>query len=166
MSRLVNDSQAAPESFSLRVIKYIPVEAIALYLAVENIIRGLPAATPARPVDAFIAAYGAYILFFAVWLATPFYLALQKCDAGDRLLIQILLALILFPVWVYALDGLVFDAQHWSLHSFALAAVLLPLATLLSGVIPNRLALSDLKAPLNFRRRHSGDDNEPVAARA
>jgi hypothetical protein len=104
--------------------------------------------------------------FFAVWLAAPFHLARQKREAGDRLLIQIILALILFPIWVYALDGLVFDAQHWSLHPFALAAVLLPLATLLSGAIPNRVALSDLSAALNFRRRHSGDENEPVAARA
>jgi hypothetical protein len=159
MSRLVVETQASPENAASRIVKYIPSEAIAFYVVVENIVRTLgsdaaPSASGAI-VDSYIKANGPFILFFATWLLIPFYIALQKSDKNEKSLLQTLVGLLLFPIWIYAINGIPFDAQHWNLHSSVLAAILLAVATLVSGVIPNILSPSDFKVnwALIWKRR-------------
>jgi hypothetical protein len=151
MSRLVRDDPESGDGFAARVVKYVPSEILAFYISVENIIKELKppasdgAAATGNFIDVFIVNKGPYWLFFLCWLGIPFYLVLQKDKNVNKCFVQSVISMVLFPVWVYSMDGLIFDRTHT--YSAALSAILLAFVTLMSGIVPNSFSWSDI----NFR---------------
>jgi len=148
MSRLVRDDPESSDGFAARVVKYVPSEILAFYISVENIIKELKppasdgAAAAGNFVDVLIYDKGPYWLFFFCWLGIPFYLAMQKDKNANKSFVQSVISMVLFPVWVYSIDGLIFDRTHT--YSAALSAILLGFVTLMSGIVPNSFGWADV----------------------
>ena len=120
---------AAPEEadrYLDRLLKYLPAEVVALYLAVQTAVLGLPAGSQ-RQVGG--------ILVFAIFLVgTYFWLR----NDGVTRTTQIAISIGAFVVWVLATSGgplagfdLAADARKWG-------AVLVPLFTFATAAIEPR----------------------------
>jgi hypothetical protein len=81
------------EDFIGRLVKYVPTEIVGLYLAASGVV----------PKDQTT---WAWIVFGLCFVITPFYLWFATRDpVKGPLLLQIALATVAFPVWVFAIGG-------------------------------------------------------------
>lgn len=117
------EPQLVPDDYKMKVIKYIPTEIVAAYIALEGIIKA-SAQAPA----------GAYWMVFVILLIlTPFYVwritnqAEQK-PAWD----QIIVSFFSFIIWVMAIGG-PFTTLSW--YQPIYPALLLPIFTLIVPLI-------------------------------
>ncbi|MDQ6891093.1 MAG: hypothetical protein M3167_00225 [Acidobacteriota bacterium] len=115
------------EDYLGRLVKYIPAEAIALYLAGIRIVG-----------DQSHDAVG-WGIFAACLLLTPFYLAGATRDPAQGkgpLWEQVALATIAFPVWAFNVGGGPFDRwQHAPTDLHAVGALALLFVTAIFGLI-------------------------------
>jgi hypothetical protein len=96
---------ARKEDFMGRLLKYIPAEIVGLYLAAKGVVVGA-AGDDANTILWAVASLS--------WLLVPVYLWVATSRDGQKpLLIQILLASIAFPVWVFAISGAPVSSLHW-----------------------------------------------------
>ena len=110
----------APDDYKDRLIKYIPAEIVAAFLAIQNIIN---AAQQSQVGLLFWGAFGVLLIL------TPIYLAkVQKVSKVTQLAIST----IAFIVWVYALGG---PFAGTPIHSPLAAAIVLILYTLVVSFI-------------------------------
>lgn len=93
-----------PDDYPSRLLKYIPAEVVALYVAATGIV---PAAHPKH-----FPYLWAIFVFCAI--ATPVYMFITARDEVTKKPIwkQIVLATLAFPVWAYALGG-AFTSLTW-----------------------------------------------------
>lgn len=107
-----------------RLAKYIPAEIVALYLSVK------PLPSPASRENAL------WWIFWVCLILTPIYLILTtrkpKEGKGPQW-IQVILATIAFPIWVWAVGNGPFD--QWAVEGWVITLVLGGM-TLLIGAIP------------------------------
>lgn len=114
------------DPYEVRLLKYIPAEIVALYLAT---MRAVPV-EPDKPIPCL--AYA--IVFAANLILVPLYLYFATRDKAKNkgpLVPQIVLATVAFPVWVFAI-GPPFSCLGW--YRGWEAAVVLPIATLAIGL--------------------------------
>lgn len=105
-----------------RLAGYIPTEIVGLYLAASGVI---PKANEQEVV--------LWIVFAACWILTPIYLWYATNDPKKGpLVLQIMLASIAFPVWVFAIGG-PFELQSW--YKAYIASILLFFVTFIIGFI-------------------------------
>ncbi len=113
-----------PDGYSSRVLKYIPAEVVAVYIAVQGAVAQ---ATSATPNDTIL-----WIAFGILLVLTPVYLWRV---AHVTKTLQLVIATIAFAVWVFSLGG-PFASLSW--YQAIYGAVLLPLFTFAAGIIiPN-----------------------------
>jgi ACR3 family arsenite efflux pump ArsB len=116
---------AKPEEYLGRLVKYIPAEIVAIYLAATGFV---PAVDESRQT-------WLWIIFAACAVLTPiyFYLATRDKEKGNRpLVIQVVLATVAFPVWVFAVGG-PFAALAW--YKSYVASIILIFVTSIFGKI-------------------------------
>lgn len=111
------------DDYFARLAKYIPSEILALYLAMS-------AAVPQNHATAL------WIVFALNLLLVPIYMwIVTSRDPGKGpLVIQVVLATIAFPVWVFAM-GPPFSLFSWYLDWKWLATILLMFSTVVFGLI-------------------------------
>lgn len=114
----------SPDGYSTRVLKYIPAEVVAVYIAVQGAINQ---ADP-TPTGATLL----LIAFGILLVLTPVYLWRV---AHVTKTLQLVIATVSFAVWVFSLGG-PFAFLPW--YQAIYGAVLLPLYTFAVGIIiPN-----------------------------
>jgi len=93
------------EDYFGRLAKFIPAEIVALYVAAVGVIPHVPAGTPN---------FRALWIVFGITLAlVPLYLFFATKRGGKKPLpLQIVLATVAFPVWVFAMGG-PFESFPW-----------------------------------------------------
>lgn len=117
-------SAAGPDGYSTRVLKYIPAEVVAVYIAVQG---AIDAAEPTGPNETLL-----WIAFGILFVLTPVYL--WRVGKVTKT-VQLAVATIAFAVWVFSLGG-PFAFLPW--YQAIYGAVLLPLFTFAVGIIiPN-----------------------------
>lgn len=87
-----------PDDYLGRLVKYIPAEVVAIYLAATGFV---PATADDRQT-------WLWIIFAVCAVLTPIYFYIATKDKKNRkgpLYIQVLLATLAFPVWVFAVGG-------------------------------------------------------------
>jgi hypothetical protein len=109
------------DTFTDRLLKYIPAEVVAVYVFVEGIIR--QSATPEQQNTIF------WTVFIILWVCTPLYL--WRVQHVTKV-IQLIVSFLAFFVWVFALGG-PFVSFGW--YNPIYGAVLLPLYTFLIPII-------------------------------
>jgi hypothetical protein len=121
-AKLSGGGTAGGENYPGRLVKYIPAEIVALYLSV----RPLP--SPATRANAL------WWIFWVCLTLTPIYLILttRKPRKGPQW-VQVALATIAFPIWVWAVGNGPFDP--WRVEGWVITLVLGG-TTLLFGAIP------------------------------
>jgi hypothetical protein len=117
------------EDFLGRLLKYIPAEVVGLYLAV----RGVIPSPKTGEVDEVTLLW---IITAACWALVPIYLWVATSRDGQKpLLIQILLATIAFPVWVFAIAGPPVSSVPWLNSHQYVASVVLIFTTFVFGLV-------------------------------
>jgi hypothetical protein len=138
----VPTSTTAVDNYATRIVKYIPAEVIAFYLAADKLfapsrVSGA-AAQPAANGDAnfmslFISAHSNQIaagIFVAALIATPLYLW-KQAEQDQPWLVNVLVSTIAFAIWAYATQGAVFAP----VYDARIASLAILSFTLLSGFI-------------------------------
>jgi hypothetical protein len=106
-----------PDDYLGRLLKYIPAELVALYLAAKGVV-------PANLADSNSTLW---IIVVITWLLVPIYMyVVTTKDGGSPLKWQIFLASIAFPVWVFAVGGTPVTGISWyAAHQFVGSLVLM-----------------------------------------
>lgn len=121
-----------------RVAKYVPAEVVGFYLFVNNVIdqavKSAPAGT-APTMATLPIGWIAWGTFLAGLAATPLYIAFVK-EKGDAWITNTFVSTLAFPIWAYAMNGVVFGATR----DGNFASILLATFTLASGLITPPMA--------------------------
>jgi len=115
------------DSAAERIVKYIPAEVVAFYLAALGIIQTVPDDQAAKK-------NGAYLVALIVGLiAAPLYIAIlgRKDQPGKWLMIG--WSIPAFLVWAYNLGGMF---KVWEIHEPWIGSLLLLTITLVAGLLP------------------------------
>lgn len=114
----------APDDFLARLVKYIPAEIVGLYLAVRGFV---PAG---EPPSVF------WVVAGVSWLLVPIYFWIATTRGGTPpMKLQIALATIAFPIWVFAVGGPPVTSWPWfAVHAY-IASIALVFATVVFGWI-------------------------------
>jgi hypothetical protein len=112
------------DDFLGRLVKYIPAELVGLYIAA----RGVIPKTEEPVVFWTVAA--------VTWIFVPIYFwFVTTRDSQKPLKVQILLATIAFPIWVFAIGGPPVESWPWYVAHQYLASVVLMFATVAFGLV-------------------------------
>ena len=116
----------ADDTYLDRVAKYVPIEVVAAYLAINRLFL---VTDPNRgPFVTLEVAFG------LCWLATPLYVwRLAQVSPPKRWKAHAVVSSIAFPIWGFAIGGLLF--KDWA-DQPTLPSVLLILFSLFAGLIP------------------------------
>lgn len=131
------------DSYSTRIVKYVPAEVIAFYLAADKLFatQQVPLTEGSSNPDVVAVVLAAHqwpfsLAVFAIALAgVPMYLK-ATTDRNQPVGVQIGLAMVAFVIWSYAVQGSVFayDAKH-QFYNATLASFLLLVFTFLAGFV-------------------------------
>jgi hypothetical protein len=121
------------DDYATRMVKYIPAEVVAFYLAADKLFANV--AAPANPTlaDTFVAKNQYYFslgIFVVALVSTPLYLR-QQADDGGPWQVQAAVSTIAFAIWSYAVHGELFVP----LYSSSIAALLVLVFTFVSGLV-------------------------------
>ncbi|NTZ92596.1 MULTISPECIES: hypothetical protein [Agrobacterium] len=121
-----------PDDYRDRLIKYIPAESVALYVAVDKMVNShyglsLLTADSVVPMQAVIVSW--IILGLGI-VGTPIYLHRRKLP-GQPWLLNASISTIAFVLWAYTLSGSVFLVHGW--YSVFAAGLLAPIFTFVAG---------------------------------
>jgi hypothetical protein len=112
------------DDFLGRLVKYIPAELVGLYIAARGVIP-----KTAEPTVFWTVA-------LATWVFVPVYFWFVTTRNGRKpLYVQILLATIAFPIWVFAIGGDPVASCPWYVTHQYLASIILMFATVAFGLI-------------------------------
>lgn len=121
-----------PDDYRDRLIKYIPAESVALYVAVDKMVNshyGLSQLT-ADSVVPMQAVIVSWIILGLGIVGTPIYLHRRKLP-GQPWLLNASISTIAFVLWAYTLSGSVFLVHGW--YSVFAAGLLAPIFTFVAG---------------------------------
>lgn len=134
MGRLVTAKPRGAESFAdkdkddylERVVKYIPAEIVAAYVAVQNILDTQGCKVPQSWW------YGLYLIFVVL---TPAYLYTRRTK-GEPYMLHLAIATAAFVIWSYALTNCAkFGVFSLEMYDAKLAAVALIMFSLIAGIL-------------------------------
>jgi hypothetical protein len=126
--------QTEAESYAERLVKYIPAEVVAFYLAADKLFTKAPSAVASGTIaDQFVAEHH-YAFSIGVFLlglvGTPFYFY-QQAKATEPWRVQCLVSTLAFIVWAYAVQGGIFAP----VYSAAIAGFAVLVFTFASGFV-------------------------------
>jgi len=126
-------SQTDTDDYATRIVKYIPAEVVAFYLAADKLFAKAADVANANVVDIFINSHLFYfsIAVFAIALVgTPIYLA-QQAEDDEPWRVQATISSLAFVIWAYAIQGQIFVP----FYSSAIAAFAVLVFTFASGFV-------------------------------
>jgi hypothetical protein len=113
-----------PDGYLDRLLKYIPAEVVAFYVAARGVVP-----EDAEPEILWIVALAAWVLVpIYFWIAT-------KSDGKGPLMLQVVLGSVAFPVWVFAIGGEPVLSLVWYAEHRYLGSILLIFVTVIFGWI-------------------------------
>lgn len=121
-----------PDDYRDRLIKYIPAESVALYVAVDKMVNshyGLSTLTADSVVSTQAVIVSWAILALGI-IGTPIYLYRRKLS-GQPWLLNAVISTIAFVLWAYTLSGSVFLVHQW--YSVFAAGLFAPIFTFVAG---------------------------------
>ncbi len=121
-----------PDDYRDRLIKYIPAESVALYVAVDKMVNshyGLSTLTADSVVSTQAAIVSWAILALGI-IGTPIYLYRRRLP-GQPWMLNAGVSTIAFVLWAYTLSGSVFLVHQW--YSVFWAGLLAPIFTFVAG---------------------------------
>jgi len=110
------------DSYTERLIKYIPAEIVAVFILVQGLVQELSD----DPVLFSRISWGIFILFC---ILTPLYLLRLQ---GVKKVTQLIISILAFAVWVFALGG-PFATLGW--YNPLYGQILLPIFTILIAIV-------------------------------
>lgn len=122
-----NLKQAQADDYKDRLVKYIPIESVAVYTFTDKLVATY---YQNQQVDLLLAVL-AWGLFLLALIGTPFYLKKQRLP-GQPWGLHATLSTIAFALWAYTMDGTLFAMYH--LYNTLLAALLAPIFTFVAGI--------------------------------
>jgi len=126
-------NQTDTDDYATRMVKYIPAEVVAFYLAADKLFVKGAEAVNSNIADIFVAAHLFYFsiaVFVLALIGTPIYLRQQAAD-NEPWQVQAAVSTVAFAIWAYAVHGQVFV----SIYSSAISAFLVLVFTFSSGFI-------------------------------
>jgi hypothetical protein len=117
------DPKEAATDYAERVAKYVPVEIIAAYLALQRTVTG------STDADTTLRTTLLAVILFGLAILTPLYLWFMA-EAGKPKRIHIILGTIGFFVWAYSIGGYFTDI---GLYHEAIADITLVFYSIISG---------------------------------
>lgn len=126
-----------PDDYRDRLIKYIPAESVALYVAVDKMVNshyGLSMLTADSVVSTQAALVSWAILILGI-VGTPIYLYRRKLP-GQPWVLNASISTIAFVLWAYTLSGSVFLVHQW--YSVFAAGLFAPIFTFVAGFFEPR----------------------------
>jgi hypothetical protein len=118
---------AREEDFMGRLLKYIPAEIVGLYLAAKGIVIG----TSGKDTETIL-----WLTVAFSWMLVPIYLWVATSRDGQKpLLLQILLATIAFPIWIFAVSGPPVSSLQWYSDHQYVGSLILIFVTFIFGLI-------------------------------
>ncbi len=116
-------SRQKPDDYQTRIVKYIPAEILAAFIAIESVINS----------TAQLTAVIHWVIFFALFALTPLYMWRVTSEKNKPpAKTQILVSTLSFFIWAFALGG-PFLSLNW--YQPVYGAVLLPIFTLVIPII-------------------------------
>lgn len=125
--------QTDTDDYTTRMVKYIPAEVVAFYLAADKLFVKGAQAVNANIADTFVAGHLFYFsiaVFVIAVIGTPIYLR-QQATEGEPWQVQAAVSTLAFVIWAYAVQGQIFAA----IYSSAIAAFLVLVFTFASGFV-------------------------------
>ena len=125
--------QTDTDDYATRMVKYIPAEVVAFYLAADKLFVKGAQAVNANIADTFVAGHLFYFsiaVFVIALVGTPIYLR-QQATGDQPWQVQAVVSTLAFVVWAYAVQGQIFTA----IYSSAISAFLVLVFTFASGFI-------------------------------
>ncbi|SDR11630.1 hypothetical protein SAMN05444161_1694 [Rhizobiales bacterium GAS191] len=127
------------DNYAARIVKYVPAEVIAFYLAADKLfvpVSVTPSAeTSTVMITKFIDTHGNYFgigIFLLALVATPIYIW-QQAEKDQNWIVNGVMSTIAFVIWAYTTQGSVFYGNGFYDPRLASFAVLI--YTLLSGFV-------------------------------
>jgi hypothetical protein len=127
-------NQTDTDDYATRLVKYIPAEVVAFYLAADKLFAKGAELTDSNIAEAFVAKHLFYFsvaVFIIALIGTPIYLRQQRTADDQPWQVQAAISTLAFVVWSYAVQGQIFV----SLYSSAIAALLVLVFTFASGFV-------------------------------
>ncbi|WCK05223.1 hypothetical protein [Agrobacterium tumefaciens] len=126
-----------PDDYRDRLVKYIPAESVALYVAVDKMVNshyGLSTLTTDSVISTQAVIVSWVILALGI-IGTPIYLRQRKLP-GQPWVLNASISTIAFVLWAYTLSGSVFLVHGW--YSVFAAGLLAPIFTFVAGFFEPR----------------------------
>lgn len=126
-------NQTETDDYTTRIVKYIPAEVVAFYLAADKLFANAADVVNANIAEIFVndhLHYFSIAVFVIGLIGTPIYIHQQAAN-DDPWQVQAGISTIAFVIWSYAIQGQIFT----SLYSSAIAAFLILVFTFVSGFV-------------------------------
>jgi hypothetical protein len=126
-------NQTDTDDYTTRIVKYIPAEVVAFYLAADKLFVKAADVANANVVDIFVNSHLGYFsiaVFGIALICTPIYIAQQAKD-DEPWRVQAVISSIAFVIWAYAIQGQIFVP----FYSAAIAAFGVLVFTFASGFV-------------------------------
>ena len=126
-------NQTDTDDYTTRMVKYIPAEVVAFYLAADKLFVKGAAAINANIADTFV---GNHLFYFSIGvfaialIGTPIYLR-QQASNNEPWQVQAVVSTFAFVIWAYAVQGQIFT----NIYSSAISAFLVLVFTFASGFV-------------------------------
>jgi hypothetical protein len=137
---VANQAQAAgaatetdTDDYATRMVKYIPAEVVAFYLAADKLFAKGAEIANANIADTFVAKHlyvFSVVVFMFGLVGTPLYLR-QQATGDEPWQVQATISTGAFVIWAYAVQGQIFTP----VYSSAIAAFLVLVFTFASGFV-------------------------------
>lgn len=125
--------QTDTDDYTTRIVKYIPAEVLAFYLAADKLFAKATDVVNANIAEMFVNTHLRYFsiaVFVIALVGTPLYIRQQATD-DEPWRVQATVSTLAFLIWAYAVQGQIFAP----VYSSAIAAFLLLVFTFASGFV-------------------------------
>jgi hypothetical protein len=126
-------NQTDTDDYTTRIVKYIPAEVVAFYLAADKLFVKAANVVNANIAEIFVndhLRYFSIAVFVIGLIGTPLYIYQQATD-DDPWQVQAGVSTVAFVIWAYAIQGQIFTP----FYSSAIAAFLILVFTFASGFV-------------------------------
>lgn len=126
-------AETETDDYATRIVKYVPAEVVAFYLAADKLFVKAAAVVNANVADIFVndhLRYFSIAVFVIGLLGTPLYIR-QQATGNDPWQVQAGVSTLAFVIWAYAIQGQIFAP----IYSSAIAAFSVLVFTFASGFV-------------------------------
>jgi CDP-diglyceride synthetase len=131
------NATADVDNYTTRIVKYVPAEVIAFYMAADKLFSEVKPPTEGNVIATIIFHHTWYFslaVFVIGLIAVPLYLKATS-DQGQAWGVHAAVSVVAFIIWTYASQGTVYNYEKLQFYTPQLAGLLILVFTLLAGFI-------------------------------